>query len=131
VIRKHLLCWFVLAIVAISNGVLRQYTYGKVLSNLSAHQLSTVTGILATGVAVWMMHKRWPLQSPAQAWTIGILWLLFTIVFEFGFGHFVAGHSWAHLLAEYDLFQGRVWSLFLIWIAIMPRLFHRLSGPPG
>jgi hypothetical protein len=51
-----------------------------------------------------------------------------TIAFEFGFGHFVAGHSWASLLADYNLFNGRVWCLFLIWMTIMPFVIFRLSA---
>jgi hypothetical protein len=123
-IVKYLLFWLVLAIVAIANGVIRQTTYGKVVPELAAHQISTIVAILTTGAVVWGLSRIWPLDSSSQAWTIGILWLLLTIVFEFGFGHFVAGHSWARLLADYNLLNGRVWLLFLIWVAVMPLVFY-------
>jgi hypothetical protein len=123
-IVKYLLFWLVLAIVAIANGVIRQTTYGKVVPELAAHQISTIVAILTTGAVVWGLSRIWPLDSSGQAWTIGILWLLLTIVFEFGFGHFVAGHSWARLLADYNLLNGRVWLLFLIWVAVMPLVFY-------
>jgi hypothetical protein len=124
---KHLLSWFLLLVVAITNGVFRQSTYGKVLPDLAAHQISTVTGILATGVVAWFLSRAWPLESPNQAWIVGFCWLLFTILFEFGFGHFVAGHSWQILLADYSIMIGRVWSLFLVWVTVMPYVFYRLS----
>jgi hypothetical protein len=50
-----------------------------------------------------------------------------TIAFEFGFGHYVAGHSWSRLLADYNLANGRVWSLFLAWIAVLPYLTWRIG----
>jgi apolipoprotein N-acyltransferase len=50
-----------------------------------------------------------------------------TVIFEFGFGHYVAGHSWSHLLADYNLLAGRVWFLFLIWIALLPYVIWRLG----
>ena len=124
-LTRYLLCWFLLAIVAIANGILRQATYGKHLSELAAHQVSTATGILFTGLVVWVISRIWPIESAAQAWLIGACWLVATIAFEFGFGHFVAGHSWGRLMADYNLLDGRVWSLFLVWITLMPYLFYR------
>ncbi|MGD2062518.1 MAG: hypothetical protein PVF51_02925 [Nitrospirota bacterium] len=122
---RYLLFWFLLAIVAVANGVLREATYGKRVSELSAHQISTGTGILFTGLLVWGLSRSWPIESSGQAWVIGACWLLATIAFEFGFGHLVAGHSWSRLLADYNVFNGRVWLLFLVWITVMPYVFHK------
>lgn len=127
-ITKYLLAWFLLAIVATINGIVRQSTYGKTISDIAAHQISTVTGIFVTGAVIWWISRMWPLESSSQAWTIGVLWLILTIGFEFGFGHFVAGHSWEKLLADYNILNGRVWSLFLIWVAVMPFVFFKLNN---
>ena len=121
-----MLVWFLLAIVAVTNGIIRQSTYGKSVSDLAAHQISTVTAILASGALVWIVSGFWPMQSAAQAWTIGLLWLVMTVAFEFGFGHYVAGHSWNRLLADYNIFNGRVWSLFLVWVTILPYVIFQL-----
>lgn len=102
------------------NGTLRQFTYGRHMPELAAHQLSTVTGILLTSAAVWALNRTWPIGSARAAWTIGAGWLVMTIAFEFGFGHYIAGHSWSRLFADYKLLEGRVWSLFLAWIAVLP-----------
>ena len=119
-VSQYLLFWFILAIVAVGNGILRQATYGRHLSDLAAHQVSTVTGILLIGGVVWTLNRLWPIGSAKEAWIIGACWLLMTVIFEFGFGHYVAGHSWSRLLADYNLLEGRVWSLFLAWIAVLP-----------
>ena len=113
-ILRYSLLWFALAFIAIARGVLREKTYGTFLSELSAHQLLTITGILLSGAFVYTMHRVWPIESSAQAWMIGVIWLVSTIIFEFGFGDYVVGHSWAQLLHDYNIFQGGVWSLFLI-----------------
>lgn len=126
-VKRHLLFWFVLMLVAIANGTLREWLMGPGLTELAAHQLSTLTGILSTGLAVWLFSRVWPLISPSQAWLVGCCWLLFTLLFEFTFGHFVAGHPWARLLHDYNLAAGRVWPLFLLWVAIMPYLFYRIG----
>ena len=46
--------------------------------------------------------------------------------FEFGFGHYVAGHSWSKLFADYSLLTGRVWLLFLAWVTVVPYVIWRL-----
>jgi len=128
VLVRYLLCWFLLAIVAIANGVVRQATYGQSVSELSAHQISTGTAILFTGLLIWGVSRLWPISTAGEAWLIGIAWLIATVTFEFGFGHFVVGHSWSKLLADYNLLEGRVWSLFLVWVTVMPYVFHRYGS---
>lgn len=126
-ILRYSLLWFALAIVAIANGILREQTYGKAVSELSAHQISTLTGIVMSGLFVYIVHRFWPIGSSTQAWTIGVIWLISTVVFEFTFGHYVAGHTWNHLLNDYNIFQGRVWLLFLVWVLIMPVVIRRMG----
>lgn len=125
---RYAACWLLLAIVAVANGALRSATYGKRMPELTAHQLSTLTLIVMTGLVAWVFHRAWPLTSPAQAWRVGALWLAMTIAFEFGFGRFVAGHSWSRLLLDYNLLDGRTWPLFLGWIFVLPWLVLRTSG---
>jgi hypothetical protein len=127
-VAKYLSVWFLLALVAIANGVVRQATYGRSVSDLAAHQISTVTAIIASGAVVWVANRFWAIESVSQAWTIGLSWLVMTITFEFGFGHFVAGHSWAKLLADYNMLEGRVWSLFLVWITVLPFVVFKVAA---
>ena len=128
-ITKYLLVWLFLAVVAIANGVLRQSTYGKFVSELAAHQISTLTAIIAFGAVVWSVNRFWPIQSASQALTIGSCWLVMTVMFEFGFGHYVAGHPWEKLLADYNFLEGRVWLLVLTWVLILPFVVFTVSKP--
>lgn len=128
-IRVYLLFWLVLMLLAITNGIVRQAVYGPYLPELYAHQLSTLLAAILFSIAVWLLARRRVPASPGQALQIGVLWLLLTLGFEFSFGHFVAGHSWARLLADYDLLSGRVWPLLLLWITFLPLLAYRLMGP--
>lgn len=52
-----------------------------------------------------------------------------TVAFEFLFFHYVGGRSWSELLANYTLFEGRVWVAVLAWVAIAPYVFFRLKSP--
>lgn len=125
-LTRYLLAWFALAVIATLNGILRETTYGKKVSELRAHQISTVTAIILTGFFVYSLNLVWPIESSRQAWTIGVAWFVFTLIFEFIFGHYVFKNSWSKLLADYILQKGRVWSLFLLWILLLPVIVYRL-----
>ncbi|MHC1604588.1 MAG: hypothetical protein ACXQTP_01265 [Candidatus Methanofastidiosia archaeon] len=43
-----------------------------------------------------------------------------TITFEFIVGHYIIGHPWSKLLADYNILKGRVWSLILLTILAGP-----------
>ncbi|MCG3120335.1 MAG: hypothetical protein ALAOOOJD_02994 [bacterium] len=126
-ILRYTLAWFILMIAAIINGAIREAVYKNRLGDLSAHQLSTLTGIVLLGVIIWGLHRLWPLASAKQAWAVGFVWLAMTIAFEFLFGHFIAGHPWSKLLHDYNIFAGRVWLLVLIWTTIAPYVFYKLK----
>ena len=47
--------WAGMLILAILNGAVREKIYGPSMPELSAHQLSTVTGIIIFGVYIWIL----------------------------------------------------------------------------
>ena len=93
------------------------------MSELTAHQISTLTGIILFGLYVWFLSRLWRIKSASQALLIGVMWLSLTVAFEFVFGHYVMGNPWSRLLHEYNLLEGRLWVLVLIWITIAPLVF--------
>lgn len=123
---RYLIAWLVMLIVSVANGTLRDFTYGRHLPELAAHQLSTLSGMVLLGAVIYLFVRRWPPASARQALCIGLFWVSLTVAFEFLFFHYAGGHSWAELLANYDLSKGRLWPLFLAWVAFSPWVFFRL-----
>jgi len=124
---KYILAWFPMIFIAIANGLFREKFLANHLSELRAHQLSTVSMIALFGVYVWILFKIWEPMSTGQAIIIGLIWLVLTVVFEFLFGHYVAGHSWNKLLYDYNILKGRIWILILIWITIAPYIIYQIQ----
>ncbi len=124
---KYTLAWFPMIIVAIANGLFREKVLARRLNELQAHQVSTVTMILLFGIYVWVLFVKWPPSTTKQTLYIGSIWLVLTIIFEFIFGHYVAGHSWNRLFQDYNLLKGRVWILVLIWISVAPYIVYQLQ----
>jgi hypothetical protein len=123
-ILRYLLAWIPMVFIGILNGIVREITYGKFLSELRAHQLSTAIGVCLFGLYIGALMRFLQVTSSAQALTIGLIWLGLTVIFEFTFGHYVAGQAWHKLLSDYNILAGRVWVLLLLWIAIAPWLFY-------
>lgn len=120
--------WIGLMFIGIFNGIVRKYCYGEYMSELYAHQLSTLIAIVLFGIYIWLLSGIHPIQSTKQALIIAAVWLLVTVLFEFIFGHYCVGHSWDDLFQDYNLFAGRVWLVVLIWMCIAPYIFYKIRS---
>jgi hypothetical protein len=48
---------------------------------------------------------------------IGLFWLALSLLFEFGFFHYVMHEPWSKLLAGYNIFQGQL--LIVAWLTTL------------
>lgn len=122
---RYALAWFPMLVLAVANGVLRQVVFAQRMSELRAHQLSTVTGSVLIGGFIWLVLRRWPLSSANQAVLVGLVWLALTVSFEFFMGLVLAGRPLQQVLLDYNILAGRVWVFFLIWITLAPLIFYK------
>ncbi len=122
---KYLLFWFPMIVIAVLNGTVRDFVYKTYLGELPARQLSTITLILLFAAYIWFVISRYPPASPTQAIYIGALWLVLTLIFEFGMGY-MTGKTWPQMFEDYNLLKGRIWVLVPIWVAIAPYFFYRI-----
>lgn len=120
-IRRALLVWVALCLVAIVNGTFRQFVLLPGVGAYAGHVLSSVTLSLLI-LLVARLSIRWIHPTTARAaWAIGVCWLTATVVFEFVAGHYLFHHPWSKLLADYDVRQGRVWVVVLVATLVAPR----------
>jgi hypothetical protein len=124
--------WLVLMVIGIVNGILRGLALSPRMTELRAHQLSSLTGIIFFSIAsflfVFLVRLNVVLLDLV---VVGVLWLSLTIAFEFIFGHYIMKHPWQQLLADYDLRKGRLWSFVLLTILFVPSLMGFLLGIPA
>lgn len=120
-ILRAVLVWLLLAVVAVASGALREAVLTPRLGGQAAHVIGTFV-VVALFFLVIGLSIRWivPDLGSRGLWTVGGAWLVLTVAFEFGFGHWVAGHSWSRLLRDYDVFSGRVWLLVLLTVLLAP-----------
>lgn len=118
-----LLLWILFFPFAIVNAGLRESVWTPRWGEHAGHVISTVIFLVVLLLAIYGFLRYLDVSYGAMdLWLLGVLWLVLTVLFEFGFGHYVMGNSWQALLHDYDLLEGRVWALIpLAWL-IAPRL---------
>lgn len=123
---KYLLLWFPMVILAVINGTARDLGYKKYFGELTAHQISTITLLLILGIYIFLSIKKYPPQTGRESLLIGLLWMVLTLTFEFGFGLY-RGNTWSQLLDAYNITKGNLWLLIPLWLAFAPYLFYQLN----
>jgi hypothetical protein len=115
--------WLVILAAMTVNGLLRALVLVPHLGEHRARQVSSILGacIVASLAGVFVRRLRDPAGAPL--FRAGLLWGVLTLLFEFGFGHYASGLSWADLLADYDVTAGRLWPLVLAATVAAPWLW--------
>ena len=112
---RIILTWVLFIPVAIINGIFRERLYRDMVGELAAHQISTaILSIAFIAVAYSMVGNIVSEADTFKLFAIGALWVIMTIVFEFGFGHYVDQVTLDKLLNDYNILKGRIWLIFLI-----------------
>jgi len=119
----------VLAVVAVANGIFRNTVITPRFGEHLAHIVSTI--LLCSFIFVLtVVFIRWIApQGSHEALLIGLFWVVLTLSFEFLAGHYLFGHTWQKLLADYNVLRGRLWILVPLVTFLSPRwaLFVRVA----
>ena len=117
--------------LGIVNGAVRELAYKDRVGERSANRISAVALIALLACYFNALERRWPIPTKREAVEIGGLWVVFTVLFEFGFGHYVDRKSWSNLVDNYDVSEGNLWPLVLLWIGVGPAATQRYFANPS
>ena len=128
---KSLGVWLLLAILAIILGSLRNAFLLPTVGDLTAHQIGTLVFLICQFLIIhffvkWISKSATRRIAPANLLMIGVFWAVPTVAFEFLFGYYVIGHQWEKLLADYNIFKGRLWILVLLNNIAAPLISGRI-----
>ena len=119
---KAAVVWFVMALFAILNGILRENLLIPSLGETIAQPLS---GILLSILIFILTYLFFPFFAKHKSLTyllIGVQWISMTLAFEFLFGHYVLGKSWLQILEVFNIFTGNLFTLALLVTLFAPLL---------
>lgn len=112
--------WFAILACAFTNGALRELFIAPRTGAEVAHVVSTL--ILASVIVLiaWLSVNWIAPGSLARAYAVGAFWVVLTLAFEFGAGHWLMHKPWSELLHDYNILAGRVWVAIPIVTALAP-----------
>ena len=113
--------WFVFLVIAFGLGAVREGLLRPRIGEAKAHVIGTLIAVAFMILVIYAFIQRVHGScSMTDLILIGVLWLVMTVAFEFGFFHFVMGKPWENLLADYNVPRGRIWVLVLATVLLGP-----------
>jgi len=118
--------WLGLLVIAIAAAGFRTSMLLPRLGEQAAHVVGTLLVVAIFAQVIWLVIP-WvvPGLDRSGLFLVAAGWTVATIAFEFLFGHYVGGHPWHRLFADYDLSAGRLWLLVLLTVLFVPMLRGR------
>lgn len=124
---KALVIWASILVLAVANGALRE---SVLIPGVGTPAALVLSGLLLSTLIIGVAYFSLPwlqISRPVQLWTVGLVWLALTLVFEFSFGLW-QGKSWPELLEAYTFKDGNIWPIVLATTALAPYIAARLRG---
>jgi hypothetical protein len=125
-VTKYFLFWFPMIVLAFANATIREVVLVRYFNNTHSHQVSTITLLILCAIYTSFILKFLLIKNSKQAFIIGFLWVVFTVIFEFLLGR-LTNKSWPTLLEQYDVTGGHLWPVFLIGLFFLPYFFYRIK----
>jgi hypothetical protein len=117
--------WLLLLVGMFAAGALRVVVFAPRLPPLGTEVVGALLGAAVILGLTRPFVRSLDRPSVATLAALAALWLALTVAFEFGFFHYVGGHSWASLLEQYDVSKGRLWPFVLATLAAAPFVWAR------
>jgi hypothetical protein len=120
--------WLVMLVAAFVNGAIREILIVPRVGEQVGHIIGVVVFSGAIfGITYVFITTLAPLSS-STLFAMGLFWLVLSLLFEFGFFHYVMHEPWEKLLADYNLFRGRL--LIVVWLTTLfsPLICGKLLG---
>ena len=125
---RAFLVWGVIIGVETIHGILRTLLLAPTVGDFRARQISVFTGSLII-LGVTCLFIDWIKASGRkQLIAVGLMWALLTIIFEMILGLLILDLPWTRITEDYDLSQGGLLGLGLLFMAAAPSLARFLRS---
>ena len=126
IVLRSLTIWLVLIVAEIAHGILRALALVPIVGEFRSNQMGVFTGsviilLIAYFTIRWIGAKR-----PSELLLVGWIWLVLTVAFEVLFGRFVVGLSWERIASDYNVLNGGLMPLGLLFLFFSPMIAAKL-----
>lgn len=125
---KVALVWFGISILAVVNGMLRQFVLAPHLGIGISLPLSGLILAFLILLVTYLTSAFLGVHTTSTYLLIGTQWVVMTLAFEFLFGHYVVGKSWPELLQGFNILKGDLFSLVVLVTFWAPYLVGKIRN---
>ena len=124
---RAFLVWLVIIATETVHGILRGVLLVPIVGDLPARQIGVLIGSLLIFAVAYLFIRWIAARTKLQFLAVGLLWVVLTILFEFGLGWLVLGLPWGRLTEDYDVTRGGFMGVGLLFMAAAPWLAAAVS----
>ncbi|TWU49313.1 hypothetical protein [Rubripirellula reticaptiva] len=125
-IIRSLAVWLLIIVAEIIHGIVRAIALVPMIGEFRSNQIGVFTGssiilAIANFTIRWIGAKR-----RNELLLVGLIWLVLTVAFEVLFGRLVVGLSWERIGSDYNVLNGGLMPLGLLFLFFSPTVASKL-----
>lgn len=125
---KALAVWMIMVFAAIANGLFRENILNPHVGETIALPISGLfLSVLVFGISYKSLDYFVSYSIGAYI-LLGVIWTILTLLFEYGFGHFVRGLPFSEINEIFKLKKGNLFILVILVTLISPVVGACLKG---
>ena len=126
-IGRGFIVWLVIIAAEFLHGTARILLLEPMIGDFRARQISVFTAILIIFAISYAFVGWLRAAGNLQLFLIGLMWLALTIAFEIVLGRLM-NLSWERILSDYDIANGGLMPLGLLFLTFAPIIAARLKN---
>lgn len=120
--------WFLLMTAETLQGFWRAKVLARWIGDAASRDLSTFTGTLIILLITFACIGWFPVRKAGTLLQIGAIWVLLTLLYEVALGRLALHRSWNEISSDFDLSEGRLFPIGLLFLLFAPLIAARLRG---
>jgi len=119
---KSVIIWLLIAFCETLHGILRARYLAPKVGDLRSRQIGVLSGSIIIYYISYLTLGWIQLNSFIDSFTVGAIWLILMLAFEFIVGHFYFHFPWKWLIDEYNVKKGRLLLFGMIFLFFVPSI---------
>jgi hypothetical protein len=125
--KRVVVVWLLIAVAETVHGTLRRLFLVPLIGLKPSSQIGMLIGSGIIFAIAWLSAGWLGLESFRRQLQAGALWVVLTLIFEFSLG-LAFGYSQERILADYNLAEGGLMPLGILFMLFAPTLARRARG---
>lgn len=124
-LSKAIAVWILIVIAESIHGTIRQLFIAPMIGDMLSRQVGVFVGLAIILLISWLSARWLGAKTLKNQLQVGALWVVLIVVFEVGLGT-AFGYTRERILSDYNLAQGGLMGLGLLFMLLAPALGAKL-----